>query len=364
MKGFNMNIIYYAASSKNIPINKIGGAEMGAQKTYDFLIENGCKVLRVPKCTLYYGKLKFLADMFKTFLLIRKEFKFFKKKEEKIVFYITSFYKKQAYIEEKLISLAKKYKAKIIYEPKNGTFIQRYNNGSKTYKKIINRTLKKVDCCFCQGVEYVNFFENNFSNIKCEYIPNTVNEVSRIAADSIKEEIRLIYFGRLAEQKNILLMLEIVSDIQKYKNANLTLIGSASEPYMKVIIEKIMQLRLKDKVKIYPRSNFEKIKELCKGCHYFIFPSNEEEEGHSNSLTEAMAFGLVPIASPKGFNKSIVDNDDLIVDGYKSEDYVNRIIKLSNNFANLSKYCIERVNSNYITSNIKNKQISAIKNIY
>lgn len=44
-------------------------------------------------------------------------------------------------------------------------------------------------------------------------------------------------------------------------------------------------------------------------------------EGHSNSLTEAMTFGVVPVVSTAGFNASIVSNEELVVSDINPERY-------------------------------------------
>ena len=60
------------------------------------------------------------------------------------------------------------------------------------------------------------------------------------------------------------------------------------------------------KERILGQQPFERICDELQKAHFFVFPSQEKMEGHSNSLTEAMTFGVVPIVSAAGFNASIV----------------------------------------------------------
>ena len=127
-------IIFYAASDKNVPPQRIGGAEAGAIRTYNILVEQGFDVTYIPKVNMLNGTLRFIKDFFKT----KKELKrLFKQNKGNAIFYITAFYKKQTFIEYLFIKKAKKNNIDVIYEPKNGSFVRRYLEGSKKYKKIL-----------------------------------------------------------------------------------------------------------------------------------------------------------------------------------------------------------------------------------
>ena len=47
--------------------------------------------------------------------------------------------------------------------------------------------------------------------------------------------------------------------------------------------------------------------------HFFVFPTTHLGEGHSNALSESMAYGVVPIVADNGFNKDIVINAGVVM---------------------------------------------------
>ena len=77
----------------------------------------------------------------------------------------------------------------------------------------------------------------------------------------------------------------------------------------------------------FPACQYEELVAFLKLSHFFLFPTHEYGEGHSNSLTEAMSYGVVPVASDWGYNKSVVGDDNLIVDGYDARMYSDIIKK-------------------------------------
>ena len=84
-------------------------------------------------------------------------------------------------------------------------------------------------------------------------------------------------------------------------------------------------------------------------------------EGHSNAVTEAMAYGIVPIASPQGFSRTVIGNDELIVGEFSAEEYAERIAKINRDerIEEISASLNYRVCSNY-TSTIVRKQIGVV----
>ena len=349
-------IIFYAASDQNVPSNRIGGAEVGARRTYNILVDRGFDVTYIPKVNKLNGIFRFIKDLFFTLKTLKKLILEYK---GNAIFYITAFYKKQAFIEHYLINKAKRKNLKIIYEPKNGSFVKRFNDGNKSYKKLINKTLAKCDYIFCQGQEYVDFIETICPG-KCVYIPNYVEKID----DHIPEDngvIDLVYFGRISSSKNVGLILDICSLLSKTKKVSCKIIGSCDSDYGKSLIEKCKLLNLNDKVSFLGRLPLSEIKQQCASADFFIFPSNEEEEGHSNSLTEAMSFGLIPVVSTNGFSKSIVGDEKFVVEKFDASEYVDRIITLSDNLLINKKFAKNRIQNNYTSNIVIERQLECLK---
>ena len=62
-----------------------------------------------------------------------------------------------------------------------------------------------------------------------------------------------------------------------------------------------------------------------------------------------MAYGIVPIASPQGFNRSTIGDNKLIIDELKAESYARRIIEIiqANKYHHYSQMVYERFQNNF-----------------
>ena len=115
-------------------------------------------------------------------------------------------------------------------------------------------------------------------------------------------------------------------------------------------------------MQILGQQPFERICEELQKAHFFVFPSQEKMEGHSNSLTEAMTFGVVPVVSTAGFNASIVSNEDLVVSDINPKRYadvIEAIIK-RNVWAEYSLNVYKRIKENYTEDIVKKAIVEAV----
>ena len=165
------------------------------------------------------------------------------------------------------------------------------------------------------------------------------------------KDLHLVYFGRLSPTKNVdvvILTLKYLLDAQ-YK-ASLKLIGGCSEDY-RSLLNHLMSVEgiPKEKVQFLGSRPMEYIFDVLSQSHYFIFPSNEPKEGHSNALTEAMSMGVVPIVSNAGFNASICGVPELVVKDINPKAFAEIIIKIeeSGRWKELSLRVYNRFNENY-----------------
>lgn len=121
------------------------------------------------------------------------------------------------------------------------------------------------------------------------------NQASRMAESKILElPLKLLFVGRLDEEKGIWQNLEIVQKLTIKKiPVQLILIGDGP---LRQRYEKWVEIHgLDDRIKFLgwlPRS---KLSEYYAMAHIFLFPS--KTEGWPKVLSEAMAYGAVPVAS-------------------------------------------------------------------
>jgi glycosyltransferase involved in cell wall biosynthesis len=176
----------------------------------------------------------------------------------------------------------------------------------------------------------------------------------------------MIYFGRIAPEKNIELIVNAFNQIVKiYPNTTVTILGnysSRTKKYYEEVKIIVNKLRLENKVVFEPPCNHDELKQHLRDKHIYLFPSVNPREGHSNALTEAMAWGLIPITIAQGFSKSVINNDFLIVNRIDEDLFIKKIKEIieKNLIPDLSKSMFQRVQNNY-TEHIV---IKSLKNEY
>jgi len=229
------------------------------------------------------------------------------------------------------ILTCKLFKVKTIYELRAGGVEMAYNKGSFLYRYIFRLAVKKSDIVLCQGTESIRFIKS-ITGVDSGYYPNYVMDDVFIPYSVTTREssgiIQLVYFGRIVPSKNIEFILEICDHLQKKGvSFHMQIIGdtNGNDAYLDKLEALISKYGITGSVEISAGLPSEQLFSVLLKKHFFIFPSIEIREGHSNSLTEAMSRGVVPIVSTAGFNRSIVGDDDLVIETYDSLLYADKI---------------------------------------
>ena len=78
-----------------------------------------------------------------------------------------------------------------------------------------------------------------------------------------------------------------------------------------------------------------------------------------------MAFGLVPIVSNYGFNKTVVDCDELVVEEFISDKYADIAINIIDKglWEKYSHEMMRRVRENFSEEVVKEKYIEVLKRV-
>lgn len=245
---------------------------------------------------------------------------------------------------------------------KGGQFMDYYNRGSKFYRWLIKKNMDLQSQVWFEGVPSLEIVKQ-ISDTHLVYYPNYVVEenIADTVPEKPKERLNLCYFGRVTPEKNVDVVLDAFHLLcEKYDDVYLTIIGGSgfSKSYVEDIDGMIEKSPYKSHITRKGLTPFSEIKEIMQTQHIFVFPSKERCEGHSNSLNEAMAQGLVPIVSDYHFNRTIVGDDRLIVDGYEPKAYAEKIEYLRNNcdMRELAIRMRDRVRNNF-SFDIVNKRI-------
>ena len=346
--------IYFYANLGDLDKPVYGGGEAGNRRTLEIIQKLRYDVIPIAKYLKSSGaKLtKIFKTGFKMFSNLQRYFRIlFKDSSDNAIVHISGFYGVMVYWEFLLLVIAKKMGYRIVYEMRGGGADKFFKTGNKIYRKIFTLLIKSADVILSQGEENMPLLKQISKSVKVFYYPNYVlpEFIPETLPVKPNDKINLIYFGRLSPQKNIqtiITSLAILKSKISDKPVTLTLIGAySSKDYFKTLNNQIKEQELCENVTILPPMHQLELVKNLRDKHYFIFPSEEEREGHSNALTEAMAYGIVPIASRQGFNSSVVNNHNLIMSTIDSGKIVDTIIEIESNnkFVELSLEMYERV---------------------
>ena len=217
-----------------------------------------------------------------------------------------------------------------------GQFMDAYTQGSPFMRWMFKKNVDLQEIVFFEGLEGMELVRG-ITTTRCIYFPGYAFEKDIVKVVPVKniETINLCYFGRIGPMKNVHIVVEIFNMLcKKGVNAHLTIIGGAgqSKDYVTKVDHLIKTSPYYAQISRYGLSPFSFIKETLRTQHFYIFPTHERCEGHSNALTECMSQGVIPIVSDYHFNKSVVGNDLLVVDGYNPKDYADRIAHIIENY--------------------------------
>lgn len=127
------------------------------------------------------------------------------------------------------------------------------------------------------------------------------------------------------------------------------MIGSGNKKYESLVHQKINLSNIINHINWISTASHEKIKDVLCDQHFFIFPSAEPKEGHSNALNEAMAWGVIPVVSHHNFLPDIIDDNSLVATGYQADSYASIISNIieQDKFQNYSEKLYHRVENNF-----------------
>lgn len=252
---------------------------------------------------------------------------------------------------------------------KGGQVLESYANGSGLHRWMFKKTMDMQEKVFFEGIESMELVKG-ITDTPLVYFPNFVFDVQipQILSQRPKDKINILYFGRIAPDKNVHIGIETFNLLcEKYDNIHYTIVGGIgpSKAYSDNIDNLIAESPYRDRIKRIGISSQEFLISLMQTQHFFLFPTQTKAEGHSNSLNEAMSQGLIPVVSDYHFNRSVVGDDLLVVQGYAPKDYADRIERIITtcDMNLLSKQMWQRVKENYAYSVVNGNVCRELRSI-
>lgn len=252
-----------------------------------------------------------------------------------------------------------------------GLVMDTFPRGGRLHKWLFKKNIEMQSLVLFEGYEALKLTGNVTKKTKLVYFPSYVfdEKIPLVPPEKPQDEVNFCFFGRLNESKNVLISIEIFNIFcsrHPELKTSLTLVGAGDNAeYLKKISEAIEKAPYKNSIHRFENSPYEFLVEMMQKQHFYLFPTKEKAEGHSNALNEAMSQGVIPIACDYHFNKTVIGEDFLVVKGYDAKDYVSTIENVINNYnmENLSKKLWERVKNNFAYSVVNRHICQEIKNI-
>lgn len=253
-----------------------------------------------------------------------------------------------------------------------GQVMDAYPKGGKLHKSLFKANMNLQSLVLFEGYDALKLVESITKKPELVYLPSYVRDefIPEACPTKPTDEINICYFGRMSPTKNPLITLHVFEELCKRnpdKRFSLTLVGSdvVNPDYVAKLDAEINASPYRDHITRKENSPFEYLLQMMQKQHFFLFPTQEKAEGHSNALNEAMSQGLIPIVSDYHFNKTVVGDERLAVKGYNEQDYVEKIEWVINNcdLKELSEKMWRRVRDNFSYKLLNHDTSELIKTI-
>ena len=316
-----------------------GGGEQGNRRTLQLMRDAGYDVTTISKYTKVYieNKMLLIIVVFSKMVwcLLKLFWVLLWGRRKNSIVHIGGIYDTMVYFELALVYMSKILGYKTIYEMRGGGAREYYDTGSRFYRYAFDQIIKRCDCVFSQGLENYELIDSIVPNKERYYYPNYVMPDFYPAKypDKKLNPLKLLYFGRISKTKNVDLILDATKIIvERIKDVELEIVGNFVESnYREVLYSKVDKLGLQSIVTFKPACSHESLRDILRDNIFYLFPTSETHEGHSNAVTEAMAWGVIPIATPQGFNRSVINNGSLIVEELTPKAFAERVIQIVEN---------------------------------
>jgi glycosyltransferase involved in cell wall biosynthesis len=189
---------------------------------------------------------------------------------------------------------------------------------------------------FHRGIVTINgSWKNQPAHVFSFLNPCVTEDERRVAAKKagfkkLEPPYKFLFVGRVESAKGIDTILEVAAQLQQMNVAySIDIVGDG--PEREKFVEKAIRLNILSRLNFcgwQPKTN---LGQFYSKAHFILLPS--ESEGWPKVLSEAMAYGVVPLANSISSIPQILDETGAgfaIVDN-KSEHYVKKILHLIEN---------------------------------
>lgn len=302
-----------------------GGFQACNRRTLDALLSRGVDVRALPYPHPKVGGLRKFVEYAGGFVRLYARAA---RGRPGSILHITALSGPFMYLQWLLLKIAKARGCRVIFDIRAGVAEISYRRGNRLYRAVYESVLRQADRVMVEGEAYIPFV-TRITGRAPAYLPNHVDVAAlprRPEAPPVRagDPMRLVYVGRVVSEKGLGLIVEAAQALVRAgETVSLAVAGDGEPAYLEQLRQQAQGL---DVQWLGPVPSAEVLK-LLRESHFFLFPTSHFGEGHSNSLTEAMASGCVPVASDHGFNAaSIADAGVVLPVGSRGADYANVVL--------------------------------------
>ena len=349
-----------------------GGGQSSSRRVMKGFRDAGLEVVGLSRHYAHWeGKVAHIIEvlLFAVIDLVRIVFKLLKQNRKETIFYHMTFSGPLLPYEYIITKIVKCLGFKCVMYLQGGQFYYYYKIKGKRYRRLFAKVLDMQELVQFEGKEGIDL-SSSITTTPLSYFPSYSfnKDIPTNVPVRSAETVRLLYFGRIDPHKHVEIVIDCFELLCEHRDdVYLTIIGGpgSSKEYVNQIDKKILSSSHSSHIERYNLSPYEFIKEKMQTHHFFVFPTSEPCEGHSNSLSEAMSQGLIPIVSKHNFNGSIVGNDLLVVDDLSAKAFADTIERIldEGKMESLSRQILERERELYSYDAVNPRIVKELKDL-
>jgi glycosyltransferase involved in cell wall biosynthesis len=220
------------------------------------------------------------------------------------IFHITAVGVHFIYLEYILVRIAQLAGCRVVFDIRAGAARAKYDSATQWFRFVFRRTLRAADLLMVEGQPFQGFIEE-VAGRRPIHLPNHLDTAAiepRTSSTRLPSAPTLIYVGRIVPEKGIETALQAVRALHAEGfAASMQIVGEGKPEYLARLRADYADVGTEWLGPLPP----DAVIKMLSRAHFFLFPSRHFGEGQSNALTEAMACGVVPIASKQGFNEAV-----------------------------------------------------------
>lgn len=154
-----------------------------------------------------------------------------------------------------------------------------------------------------------------------------------------KENVKLLYIGRIEERRNIKFLIDILETLLKHINAHLYIIGDGESDYVSEVQLYISSKHLNENITWQKKLEQKYMASIYQNTDYFLLPTHYEIFGMV--LLESMYYENCVLTTYNGGSATIINNGDngFILSENNVDEWVTTIIKIENDKSYRSNIC-------------------------